>query len=437
MSFTFTGTITQNLWNNETITPNCLSLCPPDPNTGYSYTPSKTRTFNPFNQPIKWNSAVPSVIQNLSINEIAQLDIDYNFNLNYLFTVKEAQQFYQCGAKTYLNMNIYRPAPTDFILTYNFEALNSPGSQGDLQYCTSTTCPTFNTGEQITPGNFPTSEAYDIQLIPWNSTCDFFSIENLTFEIVTNISLIVSCSTPEELNSDFCFNFCTFNEDNLKNCYPAYRNYCLINTRDPSNINIFTNQNCLEFFEDYFAQVGPNATTDNDLENACSLKFPFPSIDAYDNADRNVQNICACHLPQEIYDNLRNSLINQFPGFQAFPIDERCLFPNCASSNFSTIKIGKACSLPACINLASVTNDGNLKGGVNINQNDQCLDLKNGTFNNGGGGGTVEEIKTWIDKYWVWLVIGIAILVVLIIIILVVLAGEGNKKKKVVKEEKI
>ena len=425
MSFTFTGIITENLWNNETINPPSGE---PNPQTGFPQGSGETRTFNPFNQAITWNSDIPTNFQNLSINQIAQLDINYRFIINYVFAVKGLQGF-QCSDAPNLNMNIYRP-DNNLILTYNFETLNPPGGTrgGSSQYCKDTACPTFNTGEQFTKENFPTPEAYDIQLAPWNNgKCGNQSVVNLIFETVTNITLIVSCSTEEELDSQFCSSFCTFNQDNLKACYPAYREFCLVNTSDPANINIFTNTNCVEFFEDYISQVGTNATIDNDLENACTAKFPFPSIDTYDNANRTVRNICACHLPVEVYDNLQASLVAEFPGFQYVDENERCLFPTCASSNFLTQSIGKACRLPACINIASVTNDGTIKGGVNIKQSNECINASKQTGNKSLPG----EAKSWIENNWIWIVLGIGILIVLIIIIIII-SNSGKKKKKII-----
>ena len=439
MSFTFIGNTTpQNLWNNVTI--NIVDNgVPPDP-LGYPYSSGNStnlRNYNILDDIINWEGTIPASLNGITVNNLSELFGDSNtasINVDYNFIIKTGNQTTACNGRPKINLNMYLAGSgSNQFFSTNVASL-SPQCSGicSMSYPYNGQFPNyvFTTNNEVIIGN------YDVKAVPWNDNvgCDNYDAGSMTIEAFVKITLTVSCSTPTELNSQFCFDYCS-QPNNQQSCYPQYRNYCLVDKDTSGDINIFTNRTCQEFFQDYFANQGPNSETDNDLENACSRKFP--TVDEYNQGTTEEQNICACHLPQQIYDNLRNSLINQYPGFQYVPENERCLFPPCPSSDYKTVAIGKVCALPACINIASVTNDGNLKGGVNINQNNACIDVKNGTFNNGGGGGTVEEVKTWIDKYWVWLVIGIAILVVLIIIILVVLAGEGNKKKKVVKEEKI
>ena len=414
---------------------------------GIAASSTDSKNYGIFTEKISWQSSVPPSLQNLTINQITNSDITFRFEIDYVFTVKSGSQVFECSATTSLNMNFYKinrnsVNPPVLITNHNFPSLQQAGGgslqAGTNQYCISNTCPTFSYNtivnkesieQDLNSGIIPGS--FSIELGPNNSTCSQYGITNLTFEITANISLFVTCQTSTELESDFCFNYCTFNEDNLKTCYPQYRNYCLINPSSSGDINIFTNENCQNFFKDYFSTVLPNSTTDNDLTIACSKKFPMPSLDVYDNATNVEKNICACHLPVEFYDNLQKSLIAEFPGFQFDPEDKRCLFPPCPSSNYLTQKIGKACTLPACINLAAVTNNGTIKGGINLKQNNACVNAANGKFGDGNGDrGFPEEAKTWIENHWVWLVLGISILVILIIVILIVLAGDGNKNNK-------
>ena len=56
------------------------------------------------------------------------------------------------------------------------------------------------------------------------------------------------------------------------------------------------------------------------------------------------------------------------------------------------------------------------------------LQLKEGLMEGGDTSNQPTE-ESWIERHWVWIVLGVGIVIVLIIIILIVLAGENNKKK--------
>ena len=141
------------------------------------------------------------------------------------------------------------------------------------------------------------------------------------------------------------------------------------------------------------------------------------------------RSICACHLNPQFYQNIQSSLNNEFPGSKLVAEPSRCLFPPCVDSSYKTNSTGKICPLPACVNIAAINNNGSITGGgARIIQSGQ--DCANISKPGGGNEGPVEDTKTWIEKHWVWVVLGISLLIVLIIVILIVIAAESNKKKK-------
>ena len=139
---------------------------------------------------------------------------------------------------------------------------------------------------------------------------------------------------------------------------------------------------------------------------------------------------------------MQKSIIDKFAGFAFVAEDKRCLFLPCASSAFTTPDIGKRCALPGCINIADITNEGTITGNAKIIQGDQCANIESRTGppgasgatgaagSNGSNGGNGQPKSFW-EKHWLWVVLGVGILIVLIIVILIIIAAEsGNKKKK-------
>src|SRR5581483_8674086 len=148
------------------------------------------------------------------------------------------------------------------------------------------------------------------------------------------------------------------------------------------------------------------------------------------------QDLCGCHMPAQFYTNYENSVLAQFPGFKAyfqnFGIPTACLLSDCANSDFPTVAMGKHCPVPGCLNVAVFDNNGSIGGNVTVNQNATCQSIQNFNGNTGGGntgGNIVTQARTWIDKYWPWLLLGIGIFVIFILIILIIIASDSNKKK--------
>ena len=315
----FEGTVNISLpWNSSPISTKRGSPPPAQFNDSQS-----TAAISPDNSPIIWSGNVPPILQGLSVSDFINFNTSgsnpftiYTLNRTIVNTVTSGIQQSEDFGKPLIK--IYIEDVQSFIYDTDIESLEWLNKPCEIDFGPREEGYLYPFNNQNPQGSISLpqinetttvfrSEVQTLQALPWNQcgqcptvnpACENRNVQNFTLASVMNVSLTVTCSTGPELDSNFCSSFCTFNDDNLKTCYPDYRNYCLVNPLNPADINIFTNQNCLTFFEDYFSRIGPNATLDNDLENACSAKFPFPSIDAYDIADRNAQNFCACHLPE-------------------------------------------------------------------------------------------------------------------------------------------
>ena len=422
----FTGTVTNNIWDGEP------RITTPGGNPPYpAGTLGATEFYNPITEKIQWEGQVPTSIQNLSMFEINQLGIDYEIKIDFVFTIKSGTQAY-CGNIPTINLVVFQGpilSEANKIFSSNLPTKGKTGGPciGTTTYCLGNDCPTTEFSLSFTNDTYLTIlPGFSIQVNPWNNNGGIsYDVGTFTLEVVANISLFVSCQTGPELESDFCLTYCS-TDTNQELCYPQYRDFCLKEKGADGNINLFTNKSCDVFFEDYLGNVGPKAEVDNYLLAACSQ---YKNVDEFNAADSNIQDICACHLDKGIYDRLRDSLIAEFPGFKTVDENERCLFPPCASNatKWPTRDIGRFCRLPACINIASINNDGTIKGGTQINQNNACQNIKNQTGDPGQS--PSEETKSWLERHWVWLTLGLGVLVVLIIVILIILASEGNKNK--------
>lgn len=437
MSSTFTGSVSKRfLWQSFPLIPRVTPLLSsPDPDTGFSRGTggdAATRNYDPFNQIITWEASAPSFLNNKSLAQLwSSPEPNVLISTRIVYSVENGIQTSDCGNIPNINLNVYRGISQEVATNLPAKG-NVPGSGLDnlVNYCSSTECPTF---EQTTiPQIVGDIRPYEVQANPWNERspvkCDNHGVSQFTFTAQLFVTLTVTCETAEQLETGFCPQFCNI-PANQQTCFDVYRQYCLVDTNSSGEINIFSSSQCQTFIPDYIQNVGPTTEIDTPLTAACTAKYP-----GFDDLERctgtKCLDICACHMSQTLYDNLRQSIIAQFPGFQYVAENERCLYPPCASSDFTTNSIGKQCALPGCIDIAVINNNGTIQGGTTIKQDPQCVNTATQRGPDGGGDTSNQPTEeSWFERHWVWIVLGVGIVIVLIIIILIVLAGENNKKK--------
>ena len=384
--------------------------------------------FDPNNLELIWGNK-GAFLEGVTVNELLTSERFSNVSITitqkFTFTVRNGVQTFPEGVN-----EIFLLEPTTLggglLIPTPFQLKGRSSKTGPLGQTIYDNNPSF-TYQQIIE-NTVTSQTTlgGIQTIAWidNSLNANKSISDSTLEMQMNVTLEFFCE-EDNLETGFCPQYCNLN---LQTCFETYKKYCLIDKDSSNNLNMFSSPACQEYIPNYIQGTADNTDNsiieiDNLLTPACTARYN--DFDSLENCTtRNCKEICACHMDKTLYDTLRQSIIDKFPEFSFAAIVEQCLYPLCVDSKYTTKKIGKACMVPKCINIADITNNGKIEGGATIKQS--CNQGPNG---GNGDNGDKPEAVSWIDRHWVWIVIGVAILIVLIIIILVVIAGESNKKK--------
>ncbi len=441
MSITIIGSNLQTPWNNAPLDTTPSSTDSPNPTTGFPFrfgAASNLRTYDPFSPVATWNPNVP-LLSGLSVNEVIALLNDgtiasnFSIQISITYRVTQGSQGADCSSTPVVNLNAYSSIDVAQLFSTNIFA------NGGNNYC-STVCPsfTYNYPSVITP-----RPAQILQAISYNTTCSNYPINNFTLQTEMVATLRVSCITGPQLGTNFCMKYCQA-EENLRTCVIPYENYCFASTTgDPNTIPLVTDPACQTFFKQYYGKLGPDADLDTKISAYCTNKFtncfePLlfgqPPISDFE------QDLCACHLSNTCYDNYVESISSAAPAFANYlkisEIREQCLLSRCASSVFTTVAIGRTCPIPGCIEVVNFTNDGEIRGGVSINQKTVCQTINNTNGESDGGGtngangsnGTDGDKSFW-DRNWLWFVIGIGFLLVLIITILIIVGSENSKKK--------
>jgi len=277
------------------------------------------------------------------------------------------------------------------------------------------------TFDQITDPNQVSMRAY-------NSSGIQREICQLNFTLTLNVIVKIECGGLK-LDSPVCTNFCNLNNNNLRACFEPYLDYCFQTVVD-NIVVIEDSPGCLNFFKNYYSQIGPKSESDAALTKYCSSKYK--TFNELFTSGNNLDiNLCGCHMNSVLYQNYSKEVENLFPGFGKYisnsGINDRCLLSQCASSDFKTVGIGKnnICNIPKCINVAEFNNNGTFdKSKVNINQSGTCESIKNsGQVPSGGPGNPkgseTTQIEDYLKKYWILLTIIILIIILFVVLIII------------------
>lgn len=438
--FTFTGTVTQNLFFGSTIPLTDIPNPVLDPIQSQNSPGNVIVKQILYNTPISWSGSTPSNF--LTLSQLAG-------NTGPVRTVTVTPRIIIRSGIQGTDIN---DTATIYFVLYenNTPTLFSPGLQNFTQTLTGNWANVtigFATqdGTTTTIDNsfFTNSNIMQLTMNVWNNCNSGFgacgvgeNVSNFTVDFILNISVEIDCSSSNNLQTSFCVNTCS-DPANLQTCFNPYVQLCLVNTDINNEPILFSLANCQTYFENYLGSQGPgpNQVIDNYLTPACTKKISIDSnsTDGWNNQTPTIQKICACHLNPVFYQNLAKQIQTDFPGSQLAGENILCMFPPCATTVYKPNNIGKAC-LPACISLVDINNNGNV-GGITVNQNTNCDNItKKGGGNDpnsgGGGSGGNTTPKSWIDRNWIWIVLGVSILLILIIVIIII-ASSGTKKKPV------
>ena len=429
-NLTFVGTATQNLYNSASVGPTPPDSLP-NPTNGDIF------QFELETMAVNWGTNLPpSNVRNLTIGDLVN-------NLGTLFrtitfsptiVISAGQQFYNYGsnvtALTYLQFTPALGEPTQVARVIPAQ----PGEQDTATYAPPNIVTPFS---PILPENI--TDVGTIRVNVYNEGCGGLlncqhPATGFTMDFVVNVTLTLICEGIG-LENSVCSAFCEASA-NLSVCLPDYQSYCLQPGANGDPI-ITTSVACQEFFKNYVTNVGIDSQLDTELQSYCQAKYSGFDELLDVNGQRNIQSeieLCACNLNPQLYENLRAALIREFPAYAGVAENSRCLFPQCVDSPYKNSSTTQRCSLPNCINIASISNDGGNIGGITINQGATgCANIVGGTGSTGGNGsgtGNGGSTKTFLEQHGIWIALGVGLLVVLIIVILIIIAGESGKPKR-------
>lgn len=455
MQLVFNGTTpTTTLWNGQNVPAGSGSPF-------FDLNQGLIVPYNSNDQIITWNTypgQLPGFLQGQTINTLTQSPLNINFyDIQYTATcsITSGYQYAEDLSEPVLEVQfIDETTNPGNIAIFNYFTMHTitfatsgPILDQNYYYCSSTDCPSIT--QSVSPNILNA-----VQVISWNmcrlAGCINQTLFDLTFQISINVTLTINCSAAAfTLDSGFCPNFCTANNTNLALCKGLYTNYCFtgVTGANPpgSDIILVGNTGCMDFFIDYYTNIGPDAATDTLISNYCTAKFAAGGFQGlfYGNTGPNHNfdvDLCACHMPPQLYTDYANSVDQQFPNFITFidnsGIDQRCLVQFCATSDFPTTDISHPpnsfkCQIPACIQVAEFNADGTFNNNnVSISQQGNCEQIKSGqTTGPTGASGAAPSTKSWWEKYWIWVLLGVGLLIVLIIVILIIVASQKHKKK--------
>lgn len=241
------------------------------------------------------------------------------------------------------------------------------------------------------------------------------------YPIVVNTNNLINNLTTKSVCSGAC---CTFEYyGGWKNTTINLRidvivnllNYCTL----PGTQNIYSDI-CYNYIADYINKNGATQQITDYLGEYCASKYPSASLETFadpNNPNPKDNNICACNLPQEVYNQFEQSLDSHFPNLDLGSIRPNCLVPACVVSRFKNNKLD-GCQIPKCLNVVNFSGN-NISGSVVVDQNQQCSSRGIAT----GGSGSNKNI--WSEYKWPLIIL---IIILLILIFLVIFLTTKKKK---------
>lgn len=399
-TFPYTGTISAPIRSNDT-------------QSGRHYYDTGFET-----EPIKWSGTVPNVLIGKSWEQLEALPE------HVIFTWRYSAFFRITGNQTYDDSS----APTSYVRISNysndFEA-SAPGSAGTGKY-------------DVRHHHVVDSPDSAVYLRVYNKCakhlpgCVCHDAKDYSFTITLTFSLEVNCN-GEFLGFPICLAACDKCDPESCVCKESYIDYCLpiqppqISLLDPTGPQelidpppIADSTVCQNFISNLIANDGTDARVDQGLNTYCQAKYPGFGALFNDNPNQIDVELCACHMPNQQYQNFEDQINKDYPGLGALGINDRCLVPQCASSVYKSVQTGDVCNVPKCLIINSFNNNGTFDNStVNVNNNAPgCADIS---------GGNIPPSNQTRDR--IVLIAGIALLILLIILIIIIaVSASGNSK---------
>lgn len=245
-----------------------------------------------------------------------------------------------------------------------------------------------------------------------------FPKENITLQLVCRVTVNLNCTINTIATSLRCQQSCESNPL-AENCTAIYTGYCL----DSTHPERFGTDVCYNWLIARRSQAG--ATTpaiDRQGIAYCSSKYKSLQ-DFNDNAKGNDKRLCGCFIKSQevedpnaevLYENFANDVfkVQKFPNYIG---KTKCLFTGCAQSFIGYQGINGECTVPECVFVNDINNNGTINGDIIIDD----------TCKTGAPGGPSDGIETT----WLWIV-GVICLIIVIVIIILAVAGVFSSSKR-------
>jgi hypothetical protein len=195
---------------------------------------------------------------------------------------------------------------------------------------------------------------------------------NVTWNIHFFVNVVRNCDR-NNITAPICMIMC---QADPKLCSVDYDEYCL--REDPNRL---ASDVCKGYYSEYIGIYASTPDIDAQARKYCAKYDGFADLftpSPKRNEEERLKDItiCACHLSAKdvpdpdatvLYDRYFNNLVAKFPAFGVYgaSIQKRCLLPQCASSNFRPVGVPPSgCTVPQCVNLISIDNNGTINGDI-------------------------------------------------------------------------
>jgi len=283
--------------------------------------------------------------------------------------------------------------------------------------------------------------------------------------------------TVPNAQTDHCGNLCSKLGDGIEGCNcGAIQDRRRICKRDVSEFPYEGNpiKCCLEADPGKLLEMDCDPkyfkTTDQlDMSEACHIEQgeicvqePAFNPDTME-IDGEYVKFCGCAYPQEFYDNISLSIIENFPGITQGQLGTReCYAPTCTNADEAAKPItGSDCppnNFQSCIQSIVLDNNGIIDGTINVSATMECqqfFDDSNDERKGGGPGGITyykftcdgekcirddekgeyntedcdKKCEPEDDYLWLWILIGVVVLLIIGAIGIYILSGESKNNE--------
>jgi hypothetical protein len=354
-----------------------------------------------YNQPV-------NAFNGQTINDILNNPQYHDTKINSINISLSGNHYYDCSDGTIVIMNIYDKSGNN-IDNFSYGD-NPPGLQSGTSY--------FNImGNIINP---PILDRYTLNFYRFYKACKSYPFNNVILTFIVNMQ--VGLCNAQSIGKLQCIAYCS-NPKYADNCKADYINYCFSFTNnDPTTMPIGTNTPSGVACQNFIKDNGPTAAFDEGIRKYCSAKYGGFG-DLFNSNNELDKNLCACHMPEPQYTAFQAEIAKNYIGFGNLGFINQCLVPQCASSDFKTTVIGKACELPACLNIATFTNQGTFdNSNVTINQNiSGCANIKPISGPNPPPNPN--------NLTWLWVTIGVILGIIILAIIIILIVMYSRKRR--------